>query len=102
MKFTLIFLLIAALLCPAPPMGLAAPPRSEVAERDTAGKIKRTAAAKLEFRRLNPCPATGQTKGACLGYVIDHVVALKRGGADRPENMQWQTIEEAREKDKWE
>jgi hypothetical protein len=27
---------------------------------------------------------------------------LKRGGKDDPSNMQWQTIEESKEKDKWE
>jgi hypothetical protein len=27
---------------------------------------------------------------------------LKRGGADAPSNMQWQTVEESKEKDKWE
>jgi hypothetical protein len=32
--------------------------------------------------------------------VIDHVVPLKRGGEDAPENMQWQTIEDAKAKDK--
>jgi hypothetical protein len=26
------------------------------------------------------------------GYVVDHVIPLKRGGADAPWNMQWQTI----------
>jgi hypothetical protein len=34
------------------------------------------------------------------GYVVDHVVALKRGGADSPGNMQWQTIEDAKAKDR--
>jgi hypothetical protein len=34
--------------------------------------------------------------------VVDHVVPLKRGGADRPENMQWQTKADAKAKDKWE
>ena len=38
--------------------------------------------------------------GACPGYVVDHVVPLKRGGADAPENMQWQTTAEAKAKDK--
>jgi len=27
---------------------------------------------------------------------------LKRGGADKPSNMQWQTKEAAKAKDKWE
>jgi hypothetical protein len=30
------------------------------------------------------------------------VIALKRGGADAPSNMQWQTKEAAKAKDKWE
>jgi hypothetical protein len=34
------------------------------------------------------------------GYVIDHIIALKRGGPDNPSNMQWQTIEEAKAKDR--
>jgi hypothetical protein len=46
-------------------------------------------------------PATGLSTGACPGYVIDHVVPLKRGGADSPENMQWQTIEERRRRIGW-
>ncbi|HYI97437.1 MAG TPA: HNH endonuclease signature motif containing protein [Bryobacteraceae bacterium] len=41
-------------------------------------------------------------EGACAGYVIDHIVPLKRGGADNPENMQWQTKAEATAKDRWE
>ena len=34
------------------------------------------------------------------GYVVDHAIALACGGADDPSNMQWQTISEARAKDK--
>jgi len=36
------------------------------------------------------------------GYVIDHVRPLKRGGSDSPSNMQWQTKEAAKAKDKTE
>jgi hypothetical protein len=58
--------------------------------------------ARAQFMRMHPCPATGRHRGPCPGYVIDHIVALKRGGADRPGNMQWQTVQEAREKDRYE
>lgn len=41
----------------------------------------------------------GSTRGKCEGYIIDHVVPLKRGDADSSSNMQWQTVEESRAKD---
>ena len=66
------------------------------------GKIKRSAAAKASFRRSHPCPSTGKTTGACPGYVVDHVRALKHGGSDSPDNMQWQTTAAAKAKDRWE
>jgi hypothetical protein len=62
----------------------------------------RSTSAKAEFHAQHPCPATGRTRGACPGYVIDHRVALACGGADRPQNMQWQTAADARRKDRWE
>jgi hypothetical protein len=64
--------------------------------RDSHGRIARSAEAREEFMR-----ETGYPHGR-PGYVIDHIVPLKRGGADAPYNMQWQTREEARAKDKWE
>ena len=63
---------------------------------------KRSQGAIADFKKQQPCPATGATKGPCKGYVIDHVKALVCGGEDRPSNMQWQTVEEAKAKDKWE
>lgn len=47
-----------------------------------------------------PCPATGQGRGSCPGYVIDHVVPLCAGGPDHPGNMLWQTVAEAKVKDR--
>ena len=70
--------------------------------RDSHGKIKRSPEDKDEFRKAHPCPSTGRTSGSCPGYVIDHVQALKHGGADAPSNMQWQTVQDAKAKDKWE
>ena len=65
-------------------------------------KTKRSQSAKVAFKAEHPCPATGATKGPCAGYIIDHVKALACGGADAPSNMQWQTVAEAKAKDKWE
>jgi hypothetical protein len=68
--------------------------------RGSHGKIKRSGAAKRAFMRSNPCPSTGKTSRRCPGYVVDHRVALKRGGADAPSNMQWQSIAAAKTKDR--
>lgn len=70
--------------------------------RDAHGKIARDPRQTNAFKKAHPCPSTGKTSGSCPGYVIDHVVPLKRGGADAPSNMQWQTQGAARAKDKWE
>jgi hypothetical protein len=68
--------------------------------RDPLGRIARSSTAKHGFQRSHPCPSTGSTSGACPGYVIDHVKALKHGGTDTPGNMQWQTTAEAKAKDR--
>jgi hypothetical protein len=67
-----------------------------VGARDVHGRIIRSETAKREFMQM-----TGYPHGR-PGYVIDHIIALKRGGPDKPSNMQWQTIEEAKAKDRWE
>ena len=57
--------------------------------------------AEAQFRVANPCPVTGQSQGACTGYVIDRVIPLACGGADHPDNMRWLTLPEAKAKAKW-
>ena len=68
--------------------------------RQRKARIARSLTARQEFMRANPCPATGKTAGSCPGYVVDHVVPLKRGGADAASNMQWQTTAQAKAKDR--
>jgi hypothetical protein len=63
-------------------------------KRDKNGKIKRSQSARKQFMKQ-----TGYPHGR-PGYVIDHIVPLKRGGCDCPSNMQWQTKQAAKEKDK--
>jgi hypothetical protein len=70
--------------------------------RDSHGRIQRSAKAKSDFQKSHPCPSTGRGSGACPGYVVDHVTPLKRGGADMPSNMQWQTVQQAKDKDRTE
>jgi hypothetical protein len=69
---------------------------------DQADSRERSAAAKDEFKRENPCPTNGNNRGPCPGQVIDHVKPLDCGGSDAPTNMQWQSVEEGKAKDKWE
>ncbi len=69
---------------------------SYIVKRDAEGKIERNQAATYEFKKQ-----TGYPNGR-PGYVIDHIKPLKKGGCDCPENMQWQTNQAAKEKDKWE
>lgn len=69
---------------------------------DVLAKTERSRAVTAQFQKQNPCPATGKTTGACPGYVKDHITPLCAGGADAVENMQWQTDDEAKAKDKLE
>jgi len=65
---------------------------------------ERSPKARADFIRLNPCPATGSNKPhyACKGYVVDHIIPLSCNGLDHHSNMQWQTVADAKAKDKWE
>jgi len=64
--------------------------------RDSHGKIKRSSSEKHSFMK-----SSGYPHGR-PGYVVDHIVPLKKGGCDCPSNMQWQTVQAAKAKDKWE
>lgn len=75
---------------------------SNTVARDDDGRIHRSSKAKNDFKKLNPCPSTGKSTGACKGWVIGHIKPLACGGADDPSNMQWQTEAEGKAKDKWE
>ena len=74
----------------------------DACDRDKHGRIQRSAAVRAEFKRVYLCPATNKPRGACPSYVIDHIIPLKRGGADSLANMQWQTTSEAKAKDRLE
>jgi hypothetical protein len=65
-------------------------------KRDSHGRIARNPRAKRDFMKQ-----TGYPHGR-PGYVVDHIVPLKKGGCDCPSNMQWQTKEEAKLKDRTE
>ena len=84
----------------APDLERAAEPCRTYSRSHSYSQPKRSSHAKTEFKHAHPCPSTGKGTGSCPGYIIDHVTALKRGGADAPGNMQWQTTPDAKAKDK--
>lgn len=58
-------------------------------ERDADGDIKRSSYRVYQFKKIYPCPVTGQTSGACPDWSVDHVVPMVCGGCDSVGNMQW-------------
>lgn len=60
----------------------------------------RSPALRAEFQRLEPCPSTGLTRGACPGFQVDHAVPLCLGGpkVDQISNLQWLSIEDHKRK----
>ena|SRR2546427_709851 len=80
----------------AKPLSSTIPKKSTVAQRNSNGKIKRSVAARNEFMKQSGYPRGRK------GYVVDHIVPLECGGADAPSNMQWQTAQEAKIKDRTE
>lgn len=90
----------------------------ETCKRTKTGNIFRSREAVNAFRAAHPCPATGKTRGACKGYVVDHLVPLAcsddiaraegrqtaeiQHELDAPANMQWQDHAASKVKDRWE
>jgi len=64
--------------------------------RDASGRIIRNEETKREFMRASAYPH-GRP-----GYVVAPVTPLKHGGTDTAANMEWQTLAQAKAKDKWE
>jgi hypothetical protein len=52
--------------------------------------------AALILRARARVPSMSRTSGASPGYAVDHVKAPKRGDADAPSNMHWQTVQDAK------
>lgn len=57
--------------------------------RDADGSISRRADVLRAFRNRYPCPSTGEKRGACPGWAIDHVIPLAQRGCDAVSNLQW-------------
>lgn len=75
-----------------------------LAPSESSARIPRSAAVRRAFMHAHPCPGGPDAgiKKRCRGFVIDHITALKCGGADAVTNMQWQTTSEAKRKDRCE
>jgi hypothetical protein len=69
---------------------------------DAEANDTRKASTVRAFKHEQPCPATHKSSGACLGWVVDHVMPLACGGADATSNMQWQLYIASKAKDLWE
>jgi hypothetical protein len=69
-------------------------PHAAGVRRSANGKGARSEAAKHRFESQ-----TGYPHGR-PGYMVDHIKPLACGGADAPFNMQWQTVAQAKAKDK--
>jgi|SRR5712664_2006245 len=81
---------------PSHPRSYATPKNRAHASPNAHRRIPRSRPAKDDFMRRS-----GYPRGR-PGYVVDHVVPLCAGGADAPSNMQWQTVAEAKVKDRQE
>ena len=61
---------------------------------------QRSGAVRRAFIRMHPCPSTGLSKLPCHGFILDHIIPLCANGPDSTSNLQWQSIEAAKAKDR--
>ena len=54
------------------------------------------------FTLTVPCPSTGEVSHRCPGFIRDHFIPLCAGGADAVDNLWWEDIARAAEKDRHE
>ena len=59
---------------------------------------ERSRTVRAAFQRQHPCPSTGQLRGPCPGYQVDHRAALVCGGRDELGNLQWLSVPEHKAK----
>ena len=71
-----------------------------LAAGDADAKPNRSRFQRAVFVKAHHCPSTGKARGACPGYVVDHIKPLCAGGSDHHSNMQWQTVADAKAKDR--
>lgn len=62
-------------------------------KRDADGRIARSSAVLVAFKRMYPCPSTGERSGACPGWNINHTIPLSQGGCDAVYNLDWMPVE---------
>lgn len=62
-------------------------------KRAADGTLVRSQAVVSAFRKLHPCPRTGKTSGACVGWQVNHTIPLACGGCDAVSNMQWLPVQ---------
>ena len=58
-------------------------------KRNATGEIIRRADVLAAFQKIHPCPSTGLTSGACMGWQKNHVIPLACGSCDEVSNLAW-------------
>ena len=91
---------LSIIAAPIPPAALPKSPATFSSPAKLHVKTPRNPAKVREFRSLHPCPATLEETGPCPGWVVDHINPLACGGVDYYTNMQWQTVADAKAKDR--